>query len=68
MTDLFKKGKIAHKFVLHDARHSFCSNAVKKYDINTVARCAGHSDISVTNLYLKDTRELDDEEFRPDVA
>lgn len=64
-TDLVDRDLIEHSYVLHDCRHTFISNAVKFYDINTVSRSAGHSDISVTNGYLKDTRDLDDEVFSP---
>lgn len=62
---LHKDEKIAHAYVLHDLRHTFISNAVKNHDINTVSRAVGHSNISITNEYLKDTRNIDDDIFEP---
>lgn len=62
---LLSINKIKNKYVLHDCRHTWCSNAVKIKNINDVMRAAGHSDLRVTAGYLKDTRELDDEIFQP---
>ena len=64
--ELFDKGIICNHYVLHDCRHSWCSNAVKEHNINDVMRAAGHSDMRTTAGYLKDTRSLDDEAFVPD--
>ncbi len=65
--DLMTDKLIKNKYVLHDLRHTYITNAVQKYNINDVSRCVGHSDISVTNVYLKDSRDLDDEIFIPEI-
>lgn len=62
---LLAEGTLREPFVLHDCRHSFCSNAVKTYSVHEVMLAAGHSDLRVTSGYLKDTRELADETFDP---
>jgi integrase len=64
-TRLWAEEKLRDKYVLHDCRHSFCSNAVKAHNIHEVMLAAGHSDLRVTSAYLKDTRELADEIFDP---
>jgi integrase len=64
-SELFNKKQISHKYVLHDCRHTWISRAVQVQNIHDVSLAAGHSDISVTNDYLKDARNLDDETWKP---
>ncbi len=54
---------------LHDLRHTFITNAVnnKEYGINDVRLAVGHSDLSITSKYLKDSRDFDESVWVPSV-
>ena len=62
---LLASGAIKEKYELQDLRHTYITKAVELYNVNDVARCVGHHDISVTNGYLKDSRVLEDDVFIP---
>jgi|GEM_PF-6929986 integrase len=63
--ELFQDGIVQHAYVFHDCRHSFCSRAVQKYSVHEVMLAAGHADLRVTSIYLKDTRSFGDDVFDP---
>lgn len=59
--------KLGHSFTFHNLRNAFCSNALR--DMNKlgispvdVQLALGHTDLRTTMIYLRDFRELDDEE------
>lgn len=63
--DLMKSLKLS--FTFHNLRNAFCSNALR--DMNKLGISAvdvqlalGHSDLRTTMLYLRDFRELEDDE------
>jgi hypothetical protein len=50
---------------LHDLRHTWITNSVRKHAPRDVQLAAGHKDLRITMAYLKDDRDLDDEEWKP---
>lgn len=53
------------RYVPHDCRHTFITNAVNKFPANDVRLAVGHEDLTTLSGYLRDHREDDDEVFRP---
>ncbi|MEK6774785.1 MAG: hypothetical protein AABY64_12655 [Bdellovibrionota bacterium] len=62
-----KKNKL--DYFVHDCRHSFITNAVndsRKLQLNDIRLAAGHADLRVTNGYLRDSTNYDEQIWKPE--
>jgi integrase len=60
--------KLEHIYDLHDVRHTFITNMVRKFGaerLRDVQLAVGHKDLRTTMGYLRDDRALGDEEWQP---
>ena len=51
----------------HDLRHTYITKAVESHSPVDVQRAAGHVNIQTTSAYIKDSRILDEDRFRPKI-
>lgn len=61
--------KLKLDYFVHDCRHSFITNAVndqRKLSLNDIRLAAGHADLRVTNGYLRDSTNYDDQVWKPE--
>jgi integrase len=63
--EMIEKGKIKTLYTFHDFRHSWVTNAIRKYPATDVQKAAGHKNIMTTMEYLKDDRGLIAKPWRP---
>ena len=60
--------KLDLPYKIHDLRHTFITKAVRIQAPRDVQLAVGHKDLRITMGYLRDDRDLSDEEFEPDEA
>ena len=60
--------KLDLPYKIHDLRHTFITKAVRIHAPRDVQLAVGHKDLRITMGYLRDDRDLSDEEFEPDEA
>lgn len=56
-------------YFVHDCRHSFITNIVndsRKLQLNDIRLAAGHADLRVTNGYLRDSTDYDEQTWKPE--
>lgn len=64
-----KKNKL--DYFVHDCRHSFITNAVndsRQLRLNDIRLASGHADLRVTNGYLRDSTDYDNQIWKPEVV